>query len=61
MKKIYIKFYFGKWKEVSKNKALDFITKVKNGIVALKETEKNEFINKRFLKNITVEELETRI
>lgn len=62
MEKIFIKFYFDDWNETTPEHAKKFITHIKNGITTrMTEEQKNEFINKRFLKGVTVEELQNKL
>ena len=54
--KIYIKAHFGDWREVSKEKARDFIKGFRSRIQAVAEEDKNSVCQKH-VKGITVEEL----
>ena len=54
--KIYIKAWFGDWKEVDAEKAKTFVTGLKKGMMCSDE-KKAELINKSHLKGITYEEL----
>ena len=53
---IKIKAFYGQWKEVNKEKAIEFIKTLKNGMNVGQEKQ-NKIINEKHLKGITVEEL----
>lgn len=55
MEKIYIKGHFGDWKEVSKEKAKEYISNIPT-MNAISQEEKNE-IKQRHLKGIKIEDL----
>jgi hypothetical protein len=55
MNKIYIKGFFGDWKEVSKEKAKEYIENIKT-MNATSQKEQNK-IRQKHLKGIKVEEL----
>ena len=54
---IEIRAFFGEWKEVTEEQALKFVKTMKSGMLVSK---KNEVINSRHLRGITVEELENK-
>lgn len=54
---IEIRFLFGEWKAVTKEKAKDFVKGLMNSIVMMNEKEKIDYINKTKIRGITVEEL----
>lgn len=55
---IEIRSFFGEWKEVTEERAMKFIKTLKSGMLT---SNKNEIINNRYLRGITVEELENKI
>ncbi len=55
---IEMRSFFGEWKEVTEEQAMKFIKTLKSGMLTSK---KNEIINNRYLRGITVEELENRL
>jgi hypothetical protein len=55
---IEIRSFFGEWKEVTEEQAMKFIKTLKSGMLT---SNKNEIINNRYLRGITVEELENKI
>lgn len=54
---IEIKSFFQDWKEVDEKQAKIFIQHIKSGIHNIPENEKDEFIEKRYLRGISVKEL----
>lgn len=54
---IEIKSFFQDWKEVDKEQAKKFIKHIKSGIHNIPESKKDEFIEKRYLRGISVKEL----
>ena len=56
MGKVYIKAWFGDWKEVDKEKARGFISGLSKGMTCIDEI-KIRIINEKHLKGITYEEL----
>ena len=55
---IEIRAFFGERKEVTEEQALKFVKTMKSGMTTSK---KNEVINSRHIRGITVEELENRL
>lgn len=55
---IQIRAFFGEWKEVTEEQALKFVKTMKSGMLV---SNKNKIINNRYLRGITVEELENKI
>ena len=58
MGKIEIKGLFSDWIEVDPQQAREYVKMLKRGITNLNDTDKNNYINSKRLKGITVEELE---
>ena len=58
MKKIEIRGIFSEWTEVNLRQAREYIKIIKRGMTNLKDTDKNNYINAKRLRGITVEELE---
>ena len=54
---IEIKSRFNGWIEVSKDKAKEFVKVLMNGMINIKEAEKENYINANNLRGITVNEL----
>lgn len=55
---IEIKGVFSDWKEVEPEKAREYVKLIRKGMINLSDAEKNEYINTKRLRGITVEELE---
>lgn len=55
---IEIKGVFTDWKEVEPEKAREYVKLIRKGMINLSDAEKNEYINNKRLRGITVEELE---
>ena len=58
MNKIEIRGIFSDWTEVSPKRAREYIKIIKRGMTNLNDTDKNNYINTKRLRGITVEELE---
>ena len=58
MEKIEIRGLFSDWVEVNPQKAREYVKMLKRGITNLNDIDKNNYINSKRLRGITVEELE---
>lgn len=56
--KIEIRGIFTDWKEVTPERAREYVKILKRGITNLNDTDKNKYINSKRLRGTTVEELE---
>lgn len=56
--KIEIRGTFTGWKEVTPERAREYVKILKRGITNLNDTDKNKYINSKRLRGTTVEELE---
>lgn len=54
---ILIKTHFTNWHKVSKEQAKEYIRFMHKRIVAIKESDKADYINQKYLQGITVQEL----
>ena len=57
MKKIEIKGLFSDWVEVDEQRAKKYVKMLKRGMTNLDDADKNEYINSKRLRGITVEAL----
>ena len=57
MEVILIKSHFSDWHKVTRKQAKEFVKFIYQGIVAIKEKDKIDYINKKYLKGTTVQEL----